>query len=357
MGEGNMNEWLEKRGWEENPFNFKIYPGLLVGYEQEISTLLESVEARNKFVVVAGETGAGKTNLLKWLTTRYEDERDVYYMPKPPTTNDDLLEYLCEEVLQPGWLSRLFSSYSLYSIQDELDEALDEPTVLIVDEGHEASLDVLKWIRTAIDHIDNLTVIAAGLPEFVETLEGEVHTLYSRATNILELDSLDRDETVELIRSRIEEAGGGSLEPFTQDALLEIYSHTGGFPREVLRACNKCVLHASREDMSIVNEDDVKDILTEEGENEDEDEDVQEEAEENTVDVNLTPKQEKVVSVLEEHGACSSGEVADTMGTEEYTSRSHAVRSINNILKRLMENGLVDRERSGRSYEYFLEQD
>lgn len=346
-----MKEWMNKFGWEENPFSFRIYPGLMVGYEGKIEELEEAIDANNKFSLVLGRTGAGKTNLLRWLVSQYQKERDVYYMPKPPTDKHDLLEYLKEELLQPGIFDRLFGSYSLYNIHHELHDAMDEPSLLVIDEGHEASEEVLEWIRTAIDHVDNLSVIAAGLPEFEDTLTEEVHTLYSRATNVLRLQSLNRDESLELVRQRIEKAGGHSLEPFTQQAIVRIYEKTSGFPREVLRACNRCVVTASRENLSIIDEDDVDRIIEEET---GEDGEKKDETTTSVDDLNLTAKQEKVLDVLKEQGECTSGEVADSMGTESYTSRSHAVRSINNILKRLMENGVVDRERRGRSYAYFL---
>ncbi len=352
-----MKEWLEKHGWDENPFNFKIYPDLLVGYESEITELEESIDADNKFSIVLGETGAGKTNLLRWLVSQYEDERDVYYMPKPPTNNEDLLEYLKEEILQPGFISRFFTSYSLYNIHDELQASLSGPTLLVIDEGHEASTDVLKWVRTAIDHVEDLSVIAAGLPEFEDTLEGDVHTLYSRATNVLRLASLDRDETIELIKERIAKVGGSSLEPFTQQAVVEIYDRTEGFPREVLRACNDCVVHASREGLSIIDAEDVKGVVERVGEKEGDErqEDAEGSGEPSAAeDLNLTEKQERVLAVLEDEGRCSSGDVVDVLGDDEYTSRSHAVRSVNNILKRLMDNGVVDREKEGRSYTYFV---
>ncbi|MDY6771129.1 MAG: AAA family ATPase [Candidatus Nanohaloarchaea archaeon] len=353
-----MDAWLEKQGWEENPFNFKIYPDLLVGYDDEIKELEESIDADNKFSIVLGKTGAGKTNLLRWLAAEYEGHRDVYYMPKPPTDNGDLLAYLKDEILQPGLISRFFRSYSLYNIHDELQASLSGPTLLIIDEGHEASTDVLKWIRTAIDHVEDLSVIAAGLPSFEETLQEEVHTLYSRATNVLRLECLDRDESIELIRERIAKAGGSPLEPFTQQAVMTIYERTRGFPREVLRACNDCVVHASREDLSIIDESDVKKIVDDiEGGGELDVGDHQEErpAEEKE-GLNLTDKQEEVLEVLREEGRSTSGDVADVLGADDYTSRDHAVRSINNILKRLMENGIVDRERDGRSYVYFVEE-
>lgn len=351
-----MKQWLDKFGWRENPFNFKIYPDVMVGYKDELSELDRAIKANNKFSVILGKTGAGKTNLLKWIVSQTVNDSNVYYMPKPPKNEENFLEYLRDELLQPGFFSSLFNSYSLYNIHHELDDELNEPSYLVIDEGHEASVEVLEWIRTVIDHVDNLSVITAGLPEFRETLSDEVHTLMSRATDIIFLSSLNKDETISLVKKRIERVGGNSLEPFTQGALLEIYDYTGGFPREILRACNSCVVEAAMEDFSIIDRSDVDNLL--EGnsvtrESNDEDESGSDE-EKCLDDVSLTPKQRDVVEVLEDKGQSTSGEIADVLGTEDYTSRSHAVRSVNNILKRLMENNIVDRERNGRSYVYFV---
>lgn len=347
---------MNKRDWEQNPFNFKIYPDLMVGYDDAIQQVSEAISADNKFSIVVGDTGAGKTNLLKWLVVSHEEDREIYYMPKPPINNEDLLAFLRDEILQPNWFERLRNSYTLYNIHESLQDELDEPTVLIIDEAHEASMDVMQWIRTALDHVDNLSIVAAGLPEFKETLEEDVNTLYSRATSIVELESLNRDESIELVRERITKAGGSGLEPFTQDALLEIYDRTEGFPREVLRACNDCVVHAAREGKSIIDASDVEELVDPVLEKDTEDED--EDAEERSIadSLNLTDKQEDVAVALEEEGRMSSGDVVDHLGLkEEYSSRSHAVRSVNNILKRLMENNVVERERDGRSYVYYLE--
>ncbi|MCJ7429130.1 MAG: AAA family ATPase [Candidatus Nanohaloarchaeota archaeon QJJ-5] len=354
-----MDEWMNKRGWEHNPFNFKIYPDLMVGYDDAIQQVSEAISADNKFSIIVGETGAGKTNLLKWLVESHEDEREIYYMPKPPTNNEDLLDFLRDEILQPGFIQRFRHSYTLYNIHESLQDELDEPTVLIIDEAHEASMDVMQWIRTALDHVDNLSIVAAGLPVFKETLQEDVNTLYSRATSIVELESLNRDESIELVRERIEKAGGSGLEPFTQDALLEIYDRTEGFPREVLRACNDCVVHAAREGKSIIDKDEVKDLV-DRIQPDETDEGAEEDDEENETSIvaslNLTDKQEQVAAALEEEGPMSSGDVVDRLELEEeYSSRSHAVRSVNNILKRLMENDIVDRDREGRSYVYYLE--
>lgn len=351
MKESEVSEWMREYGWERNPFNFRIYPDLLIGYEEETQRIRNSLDSDGKFTLLLGETGAGKTNMLRKIQKEYSTKNPLFYMSKPPMTEANLFTYLRDEVLDPGIISSLFNSYSLYNIHQPLNQKYSDNLILLVDEGHEASNDVLEWIRTAMDHIDNLSVVAAGLPGFEERLQNEVETLYSRATEIIRLDSLDKDSSIELVRSRIEYVGGSSLEPFTQSAILEIYESTGGFPREILRACNECVVKAADEGKSIIDEDDVRGVLDESSDETNSDGGESAGTQE-TTDRTLTPKQQSIFDAIEEIGEATSGDIVDHIGLDEYKSRSHAIRSINNILRRLSEQGLVERERQGRNYIY-----
>ncbi|MFB6294596.1 MAG: AAA family ATPase, partial [Candidatus Nanohaloarchaea archaeon] len=356
-----IDEWMERFDWERNPFNFRIYPELMIGYENEAERIRNSLDSDSKFTLLLGETGAGKTNMLRSIEAEYGSRRPLYYMSKPPVTESDLLTYMRDEVLDPGIIARLLNSYSLYNIDESLNNRFSDDLVLLVDEGHEASTEVLEWLRTAIDHIDSLSVVAAGLPSFEEKLQEEVDTLYSRATEVVRLESLDKDHSIELVRKRIEQVGGSSIEPFTQAALLKIYEETGGFPREVLRVCNDCIITAAEEDKSIIDEDDVAAVLDESSDetNNDmgaagtgSDAGTEESSDEPDEDVKLTPKQQSVYDAVEAVGEATSGEVVDELGSDDYKSRSHAIRSINNILRRLVEQGVVERERRGRNYLY-----
>lgn len=361
MQESQISGWMEEYGWEANPFNFRIYPDLMIGYESEHRRIKNSIESGSKFTLLLGGTGAGKTNMLRNLSEEY-GSTNLFYMSKPPVTEEDLLAYLRDQVLDPGFVSRYFTSYSLYNIHEEINDAFDGQVVLLVDEGHEASTAVLEWLRTAIDHIDGLTVVAAGLPEFEDRLQGDVNTLYSRATEVVNLESLDKDHSIELVRRRIEHVGGSSIEPFTQSALLEIYDATDGFPREILRLCNDCVITAATRDKSIIDEDDVQDVIDEssdeanseedEGPDPESDDEVEDEDDEGPDIDMLTPKQRSVYEAVNELGEATSGDVVDHLGPEDYKSRSHAIRSINNILRRLMEEDVIDRKRQGRNYIY-----
>ncbi|MDY6776839.1 MAG: BlaI/MecI/CopY family transcriptional regulator [Candidatus Nanohaloarchaea archaeon] len=355
-----ITDWMEEYGWERNPFNFRIYPDLMIGYSDEKQRIRNSIESDSKFILLLGDTGAGKTNLLRSVEEEYANELPLFYMSKPPVTEEDLLDYLKDEVLSPGIISRLFNSYSLYNIHENLNSKYGDRMILLMDEGHEASTEVLEWVRTAIDHIDGMTVVAAGLPSFEEKLEEDVGTLYSRATEVVNLDSLDKDHTVELVRKRIEQVGGSSLEPFTQSAVLRIYEETEGFPREVLRLCNECVVTAADEGKSIIDEEDVKTVVDESshetnnkgGEGVEEEESEEEpDGGENTGE-RLTPKQQEIHDAVSELGEATSGDIVDHIGLDDYKSRSHAIRSINNILRRLMEQDVLSRDRRGRNYIY-----
>lgn len=361
MQESRVTQWMERFGWERNPFTFRIFPELMIGYEEEQSRVRDAIDSGNKLTLLLGETGAGKTNLLRRVEAEYAGDVPLFYMAKPPVTEEALLSYLRDDVLDENILSRWLRSYSLYNIHDRLDSVYGDRLVVLVDEGHEASGDVLQWLRTAMDHISSLTVVAAGLPSFEERLKEEVPTLHSRATDVVRLNSLDRDETIDLVRERIEEAGGSGTDPFTQDALLTVYRRTDGFPREVLRACNHAVIDAAKEEKSLIDTEDVEAVL-------DEAEDQSSPPRESSHDSNsrsreegdedvlrrLTAKQRTVYDAVETLDGATSSEVVEHLGVGEYKSRDHAIRSINNILRRLMEEEVVDRERRGRNYVYFV---
>ncbi|MFB6077032.1 MAG: BlaI/MecI/CopY family transcriptional regulator [Candidatus Nanohaloarchaea archaeon] len=184
----------------------------------------------------------------------------------------------------------------------------------------------------------------------------------SRATASVTLQSLDKDHSIELVRKRIEQVGGSSIEPFTQSALLRIYEATDGFPREILRVCHDCTVTAAEADKSIIDEDDVDDVLDEgaddmnseggaSGTETDADGTGGETTESGDID-RLTPKQRAVYDAIVDLEEATSGDIVDRIGAEDYESRSHAIRSVNNILRRLMEQDAVDRDRRGRTYIY-----
>ena len=73
---------------------------------------------------------------------------------------------------------------------------------------------------------------------------------------------------------------------------------------------------------------------------------------------NIRPPMEMMETLVEidflAKKPCSPGEIANNLDLGKYKSRQHAVRSINNILKRMFAEGIVEREKKDRAFIYHL---
>ncbi|MFB6217331.1 MAG: BlaI/MecI/CopY family transcriptional regulator, partial [Candidatus Aenigmatarchaeota archaeon] len=163
----------------------------------------------------------------------------------------------------------------------------------------------------------------------------------------IDLNTLSKEETEELIKRRVEKYGGSDFGPFSRECIDEIYERTGGFPREVLKLCDKLLNRAMEEGKHRI--EDVGDI------------DDGEETEEDSTPGNkrdllkeLPYKQKEIVELLAEEDELYPSEIAERLGTEGYKTKQHAVRSINNILRRLIDEDLVERRSKGKGYIYSL---
>ncbi len=339
-------KWLEKHGWAHNPFTLEIRPTLLVGYKNQIDTLTANLDEKQKHILLVGSTGAGKTTLLKWITDKY----NTLYLPKPPTKEEDIVVVFKDNLLNKSLLSRIFlilrkDNTNIYNLAEKIKQKQKgKQLVILVDEAHETDTHVLEWLRTITDQVEGATIVFAGLPKIRENQLKSLETLSQRIVSDIELTTLTKDEVVQLIKRRIEAVGGKSIEPFTMDAVGEIYKRTGGFPREVLKLCNSLFKKAQEQDAEIIDssyfdEQPVQNTI-------------------NEVTTNLkilTEKQKTIIEFLEKRGALTPKEVVDLLDyKKDYKSKAHALRAINNILRRLEAINLVVRERQGRSYAYVL---
>jgi DNA-binding transcriptional ArsR family regulator len=181
-----------------------------------------------------------------------------------------------------------------------------------------------------------MTLVIAALPSFEQKLR-DIETLASRVTMRIELTSLSEQETRDLIQKRIEHSGGSGIKPFTEQCVKEIYRHSGGFPREILKICDNLVYKAIEEGKKQV--DSVEKI----------------ESPKPVTDFmrDIPYRQKKIIRILSS-GDMLPGEIVERMGTKGYKTKEHAIRSVNNILRRLMSEGYVSREKRGKGYIYSL---
>ncbi len=340
-------EYFKNLGWSQNPFTITISPDLMVGYTEQTETILSHILNFHKVGMVIGPTGSGKTTLLNWVNNNVNslDDFCAYYVPKPPVAKEELVS-LFKMTLGFNILDQVrFSNLSVLNIQKYLLKKTRKlKTVFLIDEAHECSIEVLEWVRTINDMIPNLMLIFAGLPTFEKKIESDLPTLLMRINTKVYLQSLNEIETEALVRKRIEKVGGKGIEPFTHDAITKIYEVTGGFPREIIKVCDQLVREAVKRNVSYINPSFVEQIFRAPTPVRKDDE----------LRINLTSKQREILELLDKKPNISTVEISELLGESAYKSKSHAVRSVNNILRRLMSDELIRRNRVGTSYVYSL---
>lgn len=334
--------------WEMNPFNFRILPELFVGYSEEREKLIELVRSNEKFSLLLGPTGSGKTTLLRHILSKFSDSYETLYLPKPPKNPQDLVDIL-NRFTSRGILGRVFSrkkNINLYNLSESVNKKMKKmKIIMLVDESHESSVDTLEWLRTITDQVDNLGIVLAGLPILDNVLRENLETFMFRVNTKIELTNLTRSETRELIKKRIEWAGGDDVKPFTSEAIDFIYEKTNGFPREVIRTCNELIRNAIRKNISTVDLNFLKE--TETGPSQ------MRRMPMGSIE-DLPQKQREILTLIGKKGEMSPSEIVEKLNIDEYKDKPNAIRSINNILKRLLKEGMLLRKEKGRSYKYML---
>jgi type II secretory pathway predicted ATPase ExeA len=351
-----MNTQFSKWGWTENPFVLKIDPRLFVGYEEQVKAVQDHIQNKHKIALITGRTGSGKTTFLKWIESQYDEVK--LYVSKPPKDPNDFIDLFVDIFGLTFW-ERLFRRKpSLYNLPKYINNKLKgKHLVFLLDEAHETNKDVLEWLRVLTDQIDEISLVIAGMPILESKIKADLETLDQRITTRITLNALNKENTKELIKKRIEAAGGQATSPFTGLAIDKIYDRTGGFPREVLKFCDRLTKTAAEKnqdviDISQINEHKemmVSDVRLQEPvvtfiPKPPSDEQLN----------NLPLKQRKILEVLHRRDWLIPTAIAEEIGLQAYKSKGHAIRSVNNILTRLMREGYVQRESRGKAFMYAL---
>ncbi len=341
MGARNFMEMFD---WRSNPFTFDVMPEIFVGNIHEVNQILDSINNGNKLSFIAGTTGSGKTTLLKSMESRYANNgfRHVIYISKPPKAAEDWVKVF-RKIASGGFFS-IFSKkdeVSLYNLSESMNRKLNgSKCLLLVDECHEASTESLEWLRAMTDQIGGIVTVIAALPVLESRLKDSLETFLRRVSTRIELTNLSKSETRELIKRRIESKGGDDIRPFTQDAVEQIYERTGGFPREILRICNDAVQDAFKRSISTIDGDFLQEVEMPK-------------AKMPLEKVSELPEKQRIIlETLSKKGEQTPSEVIANMAVEGYKDNDNAVRSVNNLLNRLMKEKMVERRKVGKAFKY-----
>ena len=342
----NEYEYYTKFNWSSNPFTLTISPELMVGYSDQTSSLLSHVHNLHKFALVTGPTGSGKTTLLMWLRTQLMAYKKFfpYYVSKPPRSPKNLI-LLFKSILGFGLIDKVrYKKLTLFNLSKFiLSKLKNKHFVLLIDEAHESSITNLEWIRTIVDATPNFSVIFASLPVFEDKLTTKLPTLNMRINTKVYLNSLSKSETESLIMKRIENVGGEALKPFSNGSVGCIFEITGGFPREIIKSCDKLIKIASEKNISSISKTFVNEILK-----------TPTTSKSIEFKIILSRKQKNILNTLNDSPNLTPSEIVDHLDSGKYKDRNNAIRSVNNILRRLLNDDFIQRKKLGNSYVYFL---
>ncbi len=204
---------------QRNPFEISPDPSFLFPtrrHNEALAALYYGVRRHKGFVVMTGEVGTGKTLLVRCLLQLLNRNDVSYaYIFNSRLSPLEFLQYVAGDFGLPTSgknKSELLMELSNYLIARHLKKLT---TVLVVDEAHHVSAEVLEEIRllTNLETTQEklLQILLVGQPELDEKLDSvELRQLKQRIALRSQLEHLNLDETRGYIHRRLELAGSDS---------------------------------------------------------------------------------------------------------------------------------------------------
>ena len=211
---------------------------------------------------MTGEVGTGKTLLVRCLLQILSQGNFAYaYVFNPRLSGIEFLQYIAGDFRLPtagkskSELLLDLSSYVIARFQKGL------TTVLVVDEAHHLSIDVLEEVRL-LTNLETpreklLQILLVGQQELDEKLDStDLRQLKQRIALRSHLGSLDLDETRGYVYRRLQLAGNTNpSELFPRETILELHQQSRGFPRLINTVCENALIHGyARQSRSITPE-------------------------------------------------------------------------------------------------------
>jgi len=249
-------------GFQEAPFSLSPDPNFLyrsVQHEEALANLIYGVQSHKGFIVLTGEVGTGKTTLLEclrdFLETRYVEFAFIF---NSRITSDQFFEMIAYDLdLRCNRTSKTEVLFALNSLL--MQQATEgRTTVIIVDEAHNLSWDVLEEIRM-LGNLETrsgklVQIILAGQPELDRKLEApDLRQLKQRIVLRCGLQPFDPDETASYVNARLDRAGMPDQKVFPAELLDEIHRRSQGIPRVINAICDNLLLTAFAMEKRVAN--------------------------------------------------------------------------------------------------------
>jgi general secretion pathway protein A len=248
-------------GLKELPFALTPDPRYLYftpSHTEVMANLHYGIESGRGLIVVTGEVGTGKTTLLRWMMQRLDRTVMVAYIFNPRLSVSEFYQYLATLFNIGAWENK---SDLLLELGKVLEGRHNRGlrTVLVVDEGHGLSTEVLEEIRLLCnfesDTAKHLQIVLTGQPELREVLnQPDLRQLKQRVALRCEITALPNvEETSQYIASRLKVAGATNTDIFSPGATDYIFRCSGGIPRNINNLCDNALLNGFASGATVIS--------------------------------------------------------------------------------------------------------
>jgi general secretion pathway protein A len=255
-----------------NPFDLTPDPACFAStmrHNEALAALYYGIRWHKGFVVVTGEVGTGKTLLLRCLLRLLKDSQDVAYayLFNSRLSATEFLQYILSDFGLPASgknKSELLLDFGQFLLTRGSKRLT---TVLIIDEAHHLSDDLLEEVRllSNLETVDDklLQIVLVGQPELDEKLDSlGLRQLKQRIALRAHLNSLEPEETKEYITKRLQIAGADShRDPiFSAEAIAAVHFYSQGLPRLINTICESGLIAAYAKRSPNVTSDMIEDV-------------------------------------------------------------------------------------------------
>jgi general secretion pathway protein A len=252
------------------PFSLTPDPHFLFRTESHLevlATLKYAIEHNKGLVVITGESGTGKTTVLRAAIQHFGPEIQLVYIFNPFITATEFFEQLMVE-MGIDVDSNASKPQRLAAVGRLLADRHSQGfrTVLVIDEAHGLPTALLEEVRLLMNFETSaeklLQVVLSGQPELADALNRpSLRQLKQRVSMRCSLKPLTVFDINKYIRFRLKQAGAANLNLFDHTAIALIGHASRGIPRVINNICDNALLYGYASGIEFISRNTIAEVI------------------------------------------------------------------------------------------------